>query len=102
MKTFVQQFQDIVKSNGERTALVYQNERVTYRQLDELSGRIAARLLERGAEKEKIYPIVLERGIDYIASEIGILKAGAAFSRCRWNIRRTGWTIFKKTARAIF
>lgn len=80
MKTFVQQFQDIVKSNGERTALVYQNERVTYRQLDELSGRIAARLLERGAEKEKIYPIVLERGIDYIASEIGILKAGAAFS----------------------
>lgn len=80
MKTFIQQFQEMVRSSGTKTALVYQNKQVTYRELDELSGRIAARLLERGAEKEKIYPIVLDRGIDYIAAEIGILKAGAAFS----------------------
>ena len=61
MENFVRRFTNIVDNEPDKTALVCGDERLTYRQLDELSSKIAARLIRNGAEKEKIYPIVLER-----------------------------------------
>ena len=80
MENFVRRFTNIVDSEPDKTALVCGDERLTYRQLDELSSKIAARLIRNGAEKEKIYPIVLERSSMYIAAIIGVLKSGAAYS----------------------
>lgn len=80
MENFVQRFTSIVDRTPDKTALVCGDDRLTYRQLDELSSKIAARLLKNGAAKEKIYPVVLERGNMYIAAVIGILKSGAAYS----------------------
>ena len=80
MQNFIERFLQITSAHPDKTALVCNEEKLTYAQLERLSAKIASRLLRRGAKKEKIYPIVLERGFDYIASIIGILRAGAAYS----------------------
>ncbi|MBP5164831.1 MAG: AMP-binding protein, partial [Lachnospiraceae bacterium] len=80
MKNFVERFLENVKRLGEKTALVCNEKSMSYRELSELSDKIASRLIRSGAKKEKIYPILLERGFSYIASMIGVLKAGAAYS----------------------
>lgn len=80
MQNFVERFLQTAASHPKKTALVCNEEKMTYAQLEQLSAKIASRLLRRGSKKEKIYPIVLERGFTYIASIIGILRAGAAYS----------------------
>lgn len=80
MKTFIEQFLKNVETKPDKIALVYENNPISYKELDILSSRIANKLVKSGAKKEKIYPIILDRSIEYIASIIGILKSGAAFS----------------------
>lgn len=80
MENFVRRFEYVVGKMPDKTALVCGDDRLTYRQLDELSSKIAARLIRNGAEKEKIYPIVLRRSNLYIGAIIGVLKSGAAYS----------------------
>ena len=80
METFVQRFMHIAETTPDKIALVCGDDRLTYRQLDELSSKIAARLIRKGAGKDKIYPVVLDRGNMYIAAVIGIMKSGAAYS----------------------
>ena len=53
---------------------------VTGAQLLELSGKIAAALIAKGAVKGSFVPIVLPRCIDYIAAEIGALRAGCGYT----------------------
>ena len=80
MQNFIERFLQTSALYPEKTALVCNEEKMTYAQLEQLSAKIASRLLRSGARKEKIYPIVLERSMEYIASIIGILRAGAAYS----------------------
>ena len=53
---------------------------ITYRELDILSGKIAARLKADGIGKNDIVPILLPRSFEYIAAEIGAIKAGCAYA----------------------
>ncbi len=80
MKNFIERFFENAERLGKKTALVCNEKSMSYRELSELSSKIASRLIRSGAKKEKIYPIILERGFSYIASMIGVLKAGAAYS----------------------
>lgn len=80
MQNFIERFLQLAAEQPDKTALVCMEKKMTYKELSELSDKIASRLIRRGAKKEKIYPIVLDRGFEYIASIIGILRAGAAYS----------------------
>ena len=80
MQNFIERFLSIAAAHPDKTALVCREEKMTYAQLERLSAKIASRLLRRGAGREKVYPIVLERGFFYIASILGILRSGAAYS----------------------
>ncbi len=53
---------------------------VTAGELKELSGKIAAALQAKGAGKGAIVPIILPRCIDYVAAEIGALRAGCGYA----------------------
>ncbi len=80
MQFFSDRFKQIVSEHPGKPALVFDNSSVTYSQLDSLSNKVASKLIRLGACKEKIYPIYLERSIDYIVAELGVLKSGAAFA----------------------
>ncbi len=65
---------------GEHTAIddPVTGVKLTYKELDILSGRIASKLKESGVKKGDMVPIVLSNGKDYIAAIIGIMRLGAA------------------------
>lgn len=52
---------------------------ITYGELDRLSGKIAAEILKSGCKKGTAVPILLPRCAEYIASELGVMRAGCAF-----------------------
>ncbi len=79
---FLDEFQFIVGKYSDRAALADCNgERITtYGELDVLSRRIAAKLVQSGEMQDKAIMVCLGRKMEYIASELGIMMAGAAFA----------------------
>ncbi|WP_121809993.1 non-ribosomal peptide synthetase [Mucilaginibacter kameinonensis] len=63
----------------EATALVFEGETVSYRELNERSNQIAHYLIKQGIGKESFVAICIERGLNMMAGIFGILKAGAAY-----------------------
>ena len=65
---------------GDRIALVAGERRLTYRELDELSDRLASVLCARGVLRGDRVLVFMENGWEAAVSIFGILKAGAVFS----------------------
>lgn len=61
------------------TAIQFEQDNITYAQLDKLSNRIANCLIRNGIKKGDRVGISLDRSIEMIACIIGILKIGAAY-----------------------
>ncbi len=81
MIDFLKNFLDAVATYPERAAVVDKDgERSTsYKKLDELSGRVAAFLKNKGFQKEDLIAINLEKSMEYLAVELGVMKAGIAY-----------------------
>ncbi|MFG2822195.1 amino acid adenylation domain-containing protein [Kitasatospora sp. NPDC048365] len=60
-------------------ALLSEEQRIGYRELDERSDRLAAGLRRRGAAAETVVAVRLERSVPLVVALLGVLKAGAAF-----------------------
>ncbi|MCR5576517.1 MAG: AMP-binding protein [Oscillospiraceae bacterium] len=78
-KTFLEQFRYNVAQYGADTAAVDSAQRLSYAQLDRLSGQIAAFLKRQGIGREDIVALDLPRCVEYIAAELAVIRAGAAF-----------------------
>ena len=63
----------------ERNAVIFRDKRLTYRQLDEISDRVAAYVQSRGVGKEDRVSILVPRGEYMVIAALGVLKAGAAY-----------------------
>jgi amino acid adenylation domain-containing protein len=61
------------------TALYFEEESLSYDELDQQSDRIASYLAKQGIDKGDHVGICLERSTEMIASILGILKSGAAY-----------------------
>jgi amino acid adenylation domain-containing protein len=72
-------FEAQVQAAPEATAIIFENEAVSYQTLNERSNRIANYLIKQGVTKETLVAICIERGINMMAGILGILKAGAAY-----------------------
>lgn len=63
----------------DRTALVFEDTRITYRELDERANRLAHWLIARGVGSETIVPILMDRSPEMLVAINAILKAGGAY-----------------------
>lgn len=74
---------ELFTEQAERTpnnvALVFENKRFTYRQLDEMSNSLAHFLREKGVKPNDVVPIIAKRSWHVIVAMLGILKAGGAY-----------------------
>ncbi|GAA0710926.1 hypothetical protein GCM10009430_00040 [Aquimarina litoralis] len=79
-KTIVDLFKDQVAISPNATALVYEGNEFSYRELDELSNQLAHYLIEEyGVGLEDLVGVKLERTEWLVVSLLGVLKSGAAY-----------------------
>ena len=67
------------QATPEAVAVVYENESLTYRELEQRANQLAHYLRERGVGPDVLVGICLERSLELVVGPLGILKAGGAY-----------------------
>ncbi|MCL2163373.1 MAG: amino acid adenylation domain-containing protein [Oscillospiraceae bacterium] len=78
-KTIHRLFEEQAAKNPDNIALIYNNESMTYGELNAKSNQLARRLREKGVVPDGIVGIMAERSFGMIVGIMGILKAGGAY-----------------------
>ncbi len=78
-QTLTNLFHEQVQKTPDRVAVVYEDRRLTYRELDELTGRIARKLHSVGIQREKVVGVMIDRSELMVVYPLAILKAGGAY-----------------------
>ena len=60
-------------------ALVFEQQRLTYRELLDRANRLARHLHSEGAGPDKVVGVFMERSLDLVVAILGILQSGAAY-----------------------
>ena len=60
-------------------AVVFGRDEITYAELESRANRLARHLRRQGLGHGSVVPMLLPRSIDAYATQVGILKAGAAY-----------------------
>ncbi len=79
-KLIHQLFEEQVKRTPDAVALVYEDEQLTYLELDRRTNRLAHYLQTLGVGPETRVGICMERSLEMIVGLLGILKAGGAYA----------------------
>ncbi len=72
-------FEEQVRKNPDKTAVIAGNERLTYTELNECANKIAHSLIDGGVRLDEMVGVMMPRTVYAYAAREGILKAGAAF-----------------------
>lgn len=78
-KTISQLFEEQVEKTPNNVAVVFGDQQLTYRELNERANSLANYLINIGIKPNNNIGVHLEKSIDYIVSIISILKIGATF-----------------------
>ncbi len=78
-KSIYQLFEEQVEKTPEAIALVFQEQELTYQQLNNRANRLAHYLISLGVKPETLVGICIERSFEMIVGLLGILKAGGAY-----------------------
>ena len=74
-----QWFEAQVARSPEAVAVVFEDERLTYRELNARANQLAHRLRILGVKPEVLVGIYMERSLEMVIGILGILKAGGAY-----------------------
>ena len=77
--TIVSMFREQVAKAPDNIAVVYQDKRFTYKELDEISDRIAAYIHGKGLHEEDVVSVLIPRCEWMPIVSMGVLKAGCAY-----------------------
>jgi amino acid adenylation domain-containing protein/non-ribosomal peptide synthase protein (TIGR01720 family) len=78
-KLIHQLFEEQVQQCPDTIALVFQDEQLTYRELNRKANQLARMLRSKGVIPDSIVGIMVHRSMDMMVSILGILKAGGAY-----------------------
>ena len=78
-KTVVQLFEEQVQKTPDLTALVFNDSKMTYSELNEKANQIARILRTKGVKPELIVGVMAERSLEMVIGMMGVLKAGGAY-----------------------
>lgn len=78
-KGFLELFREQVEKHPDKIALVYKENKYTYRELDILTDKIAGYLVQNGCCTGDFVPILVNRCEYMTICSIGVLKSGAAY-----------------------
>ncbi|AQA25480.1 amino acid adenylation domain protein [Rhodococcus sp. MTM3W5.2] len=72
-------FAATVAADPDTVAVVAADSRMTYRELDARSNRLARWLIDRGIGPESLVAVMMERSADLVAALVGVARSGAAY-----------------------
>lgn len=78
-KTIVDLFEEQVEKTPDNIAVVFEDQQLTYKELNEKANTLARILINNNVSCEDIVGVCLPRGIELIISIFAILKCGAAY-----------------------
>jgi len=74
-----QLFEAQVEQAPDAIAVVFEGQRLTYRQLNRRANQLAQTLQKRGVGPESLVGVCMERSLEMVVALLGILKAGGAY-----------------------
>ncbi|MCX2678914.1 amino acid adenylation domain-containing protein [Galbibacter sp. EGI 63066] len=78
-ETLVSLFKKQVSLTPNNIGVVFKEEKLTYKDLDMKSDRLASHLTIKGVGNGDLVPVWMERSLDWFIAILGILKTGAAY-----------------------
>lgn len=72
-------FEQQVQRDPNAVAVIFDHERLTYRELNEKSNQLSHYLRKIGVKEEVLVPVCMNRSLEMIIAILGILKAGGAY-----------------------
>jgi amino acid adenylation domain-containing protein len=78
-QTFHQLFEAQVARTPEAIAVVFQDQQLTYQQLNTHANIWARHLVEQGVQAETIVALICDRNIDFLTAMLAVFKAGGAY-----------------------
>ncbi|MEO4052784.1 amino acid adenylation domain-containing protein [Solibacillus sp. CAU 1738] len=78
-KTMHQLFEEQVEKTPNQIAVAFENNSLTYSQLNNKSNQLARMLRDKGVKRDTIVGIFINRSIEMVVGILGILKAGGAY-----------------------
>jgi amino acid adenylation domain-containing protein len=78
-KCIHQLFEEQVEKTPDSVAVVFENQQLTYRELNQQANQLAHHLQTLGVRPEVLVGICVERSLEMVVGLLGILKAGGAY-----------------------
>ena len=78
-KTIIDLFEEQVEKTPNKVAIIFENQKLTYRELNEKANKLARFLLANDTNIGDVVSILLDKSIEMIISILGILKIGGTF-----------------------
>jgi len=78
-KTIQELFEEQVEKTPDNIAVIYENQQLTYRELNRRANQLARVLRKKGVVPDSIVGIKVDRSLEMIVGIMGILKAGGAY-----------------------
>lgn len=79
LKSIKALFEEQVEENSSKIALIYKNEKITYKELNEKANKVAHVLINKGLKSHDIVGIIVGHNVESIIGILGIIKAGGAY-----------------------
>ncbi|OUM58762.1 hypothetical protein PIROE2DRAFT_15890, partial [Piromyces sp. E2] len=73
------EFTKVAKSKPDECAIIFEKQKITFRQLHEMSNSLAHYLRSKGVQKNEVVPLIIDRSYYLVVAALAVLKAGAAF-----------------------
>lgn len=72
-------FEQQMQKNINKTAIVCNEEKLTYKELNERANRFARTLRQHGAQRDERIALIMDRSIEMVVGILAILKSGGAY-----------------------
>ena len=78
-KTVVDVFEELVERNPDKVALIFEDQHITYGELNKRANSLAWKLKELNVSNDDYVALITERSVEMLVAILGVLKAGAAY-----------------------
>jgi len=78
-KSVLSDFEEQAQKTPEKTAIIFKDHNLSFREIDEKANQLARILIEKGVTSEKIVSLMFEKSADMIVAILAVQKSGGAY-----------------------